>query len=129
MRGMFANGLVRRPSPHEFESVHDMGDEDVNARNMMRLPIVLVFIASAANAQVTVDVAKISCQQFLSDKIAPTKNVALWLSGYYNGRKGNTVIDVGAMQKSVDKVEDYCRLNLEMMVMEAVKNALGIDDK
>ena len=101
----------------------------MNARNMMRLPIVLVFIASAANAQVTVDVAKISCQQFLSDKIAPTKNVALWLSGYYNGRKGNTVIDVGAMQKSVDKVEDYCRLNLEMMVMEAVKNALGIDDK
>jgi hypothetical protein len=34
------------------------------------------------------------------------------MSGYYNGKRGNTVIDAGALQKSTDKVEDYCRISL-----------------
>lgn len=80
-----------------------------------------------AHAQVTVDVSKITCRQFLLDKVASTKSVAIWLSGYYNGRRNNTVIDMGAMEKNADKVEDYCRLNLDVTVMDAVKSALGID--
>jgi hypothetical protein len=81
----------------------------------------------AAQAQVTVDVAKISCRQFLLDEVAPTKSVALWLSGYYNGKRSNTVIDLGSIERNVDKVEDYCRLNLETTVMDAVKNTLGFE--
>ena len=89
--------------------------------------LVAVLAAPGARAQVTVDVAKITCRQFLLDKVASTKSVAIWLSGYYNGKSGNTVIDVGAMERNADKVEDYCRLNLEMTIMEAVKNSLGLD--
>ncbi len=81
--------------------------------------------AASAQAQVTIDVAKVSCQQFLVDKVAPTKYVVLWLSGYFNGQRSNTLIDVGAMDKNADKVEDYCRLNQQTPVMDAVKNALG----
>ena len=73
------------------------------------------------------DVAKITCRQFLLDKVASTKSVAIWLSGYYNGKRSNTVIDTGALEKNADRVEDYCRLNLEMTVMDAVKNVLGLD--
>ena len=79
-----------------------------------------------AHAQVTIDVSKITCKQFLLDSVAPTKSVALWLSGYYNGKHGNTVIDPAAMQKNADKVEDYCRMNLDMTVMDAVEAALGV---
>jgi hypothetical protein len=89
-------------------------------------PLVLL-AATAAQAQTTVDVAKISCRQFLFDKIAPTKTIAIWLSGYYNGTRNNTAVDVGAMQVNIDKVQDYCRLNLDVTVMDAVKNALGVD--
>ncbi len=82
--------------------------------------------ATAAPAQVTIDVAQITCRQFLLDKVAPTKSIALWLSGYYNGKRGNTVIDAGAMERNADKVQDYCRLNLDITVMQAVEKVFGV---
>jgi len=81
--------------------------------------------ASAAQAQSTVDVTKITCSQFLFDKIAPTKSIAVWLSGYYNGLQRNTVIDLDRMDKNIDKVEDYCRMNEDVTVMDAVTKALS----
>src|SRR5580658_7892488 len=84
---------------------------------------------SPGHAQVTVDVAKITCKQFLLDTVAPTKSVAMWLSGYYHGKHGGTVVDFGALQREADKVEDYCRLNLDMTVMDAVEGALAVGKK
>ena len=83
-------------------------------------------VATAAQAQVTIDVSQITCRQFLLDKVAPTKSIALWLSGYYNGKRGNTVIDAGATERNADKVEDYCRLNLDITVMQAVEKVFGL---
>jgi acid stress chaperone HdeB len=37
---------------------------------------------SIASAQVTVDVAKITCDQFTLYKITDPQNIAIWLSGY-----------------------------------------------
>jgi acid stress chaperone HdeB len=92
----------------------------------LAVPLVLVG-AQPARAQMTVDVAKITCRQLLFDKIisTKTKSVALWLSGYYHGKKGNTSIDIGDIEKGRDKVEDYCRLNQDITVMDAVEKALG----
>lgn len=86
----------------------------------------LAGLPAASQAQVTVDVAKISCKQFLLDAVAPTKSVTIWLSGYYHGKHGGTVVDFGALQREADKVEDYCRLNLDMTVMDAVEHALSV---
>jgi acid stress chaperone HdeB len=82
--------------------------------------------SAPARAQVTIDLAKITCKQALLDTVAPTKSIALWLSGYYNGKRSNTVIDAGALQKNADKVEDYCRLNLDTTVMDAVQAVFGV---
>jgi acid stress chaperone HdeB len=91
------------------------------------LPLVVSLGAVQAQAQVSVDVAKITCRQLLFDKvISPnTKSLALWLSGYYNGKRGNTILDIGELAKNTDKVEDYCRMNEDVTVMDAVTKALG----
>ena len=89
------------------------------------LGTVFVFAALAVQAQSSVDVAKISCSQFLFDKIAPSKSIAVWLSGYYNGQQRNTVIDMNHMDQTIDKLEDYCRLHLDMMFMDAAKITMG----
>jgi len=86
----------------------------------------LFFYPAAAPAQVTIDVSKITCKQFLIDQVAPTKSIVLWLSGYYNGRKANTVIDVGTLRGNANKVADYCRMHLDEMVMKAVEITLGL---
>ena len=82
--------------------------------------------AFSTRAQTTVDVAKISCRQFISDDIALSKSIAVWLSGYYGGLQRNTVVDMSRMEQNIDKVEDFCRLNMDVMVMDATKKALGV---
>jgi HdeA/HdeB family len=99
----------------------------MTARLIAFIPLALIFGAPAAQAQVSVDVAKITCRQLFFDKmISPNeKSLALWLSGYYNAKRNNTVLDLGALAKNVDKVEDYCRMNEDATVMDAVTKALG----
>jgi hypothetical protein len=94
---------------------------------MALLPLVAILGAPQARAQVSVDVAKITCRQLFFDKlISPNeKSLALWLSGYYSAKRNNTVIDLGALAKNVDKVEDYCRMNEDLTVMDAVTKTLG----
>ena len=92
------------------------------------LLLLILEAASAVQAQTTVDVAKITCRQFLLGHVGgSTRSVANWLSGYYNGKRGNTVIEAGSMQKNVRDLERYCRKNHEMPVMDAAKNALGTE--
>ncbi len=99
----------------------------MKARLIAFIPLVLILGAPAVQAQISIDVAKITCRQLLFDKvISPnTKSLALWLSGYYNGKRNNTVLDIGALAQNTDKVEDYCRMNLDATVMDAVTSALG----
>ena len=52
--------------------------------------ILATFLVSAAQAQVTVEVSKITCEEFASYKIIDPEKIAIWLSGYYHGKQGNT---------------------------------------
>jgi acid stress chaperone HdeB len=88
--------------------------------------LLLMLTTLPAQAQTTVDVAKISCRQFISDDIALSKSIAVWLSGYYSGLQHNSVVDMGRMEQNIDKVQDFCRLNMDVMVMDAAKKALGL---
>jgi hypothetical protein len=82
---------------------------------------------TTSQAQVTVDVSKITCEQFLLENPWPSKYVVFWLNGYYNGKRNNTIIEPEALDEREDKVESYCNQHREMTVMDAVKNVLGLD--
>ena len=82
--------------------------------------------ASSTLAQVAVDVAKINCRQFTMFKVADPDHIALWLSGYYNGKRGgNTVIDTEKLKSSTLEVKNYCYNHPDVLVMEAVETVLG----
>jgi acid stress chaperone HdeB len=83
-------------------------------------------IAPAAQAQSSIDITKITCSQYLFDKIAPARSIAVWLTGYYNGTQHKTQIDLTKMDQDIDQVEDYCRLHLDTTIIEATKAALGV---
>jgi hypothetical protein len=82
---------------------------------------------SSAQAQTSIDVAKISCDEYVHSKIATPKLIAAWLSGYYNGKRNNTVIDLQNMQENVNKVDHYCEAeaNWKVPVMQAIDQVLG----
>jgi acid stress chaperone HdeB len=74
---------------------------------------------SNATAQVTLDVAKISCDQYVLFQVADPQNIAIWLSGYYNGKRGTTILDVQGFKESARQLTLYCRANPDSPVLNA----------
>lgn len=85
----------------------------------------LIPALAPARGQVTVDVSKITCEQFRSYSVTDPKNIALWLSGYYNGRRNNTIVSVSSFTENLDKLKDYCITHETTTVMNAVESILG----
>jgi len=90
--------------------------------------LLVLLSVSEARTQMTIDVAKITCRQYLFDRTFSPRAPAIanWLSGYFSGLKNNTVVDLGTLAKNQDKVEDYCRMNQDETLIEAAKTALGL---
>ena len=76
---------------------------------------------SAAYSQVTIDVSKITCEQFLHNKVASNRTVAIWLSGYRAGQRNDPVVDTQAVDRNVGKVTRYCDKNRSVTLMQAVE--------
>jgi hypothetical protein len=82
--------------------------------------LMLIAIATA-QAQVMLDVAKITCDQFAGYKITNPQNIANWLSGYYAGRRGDTLLDTQALRANSQRLRDYCIVHPDVLVMRAVE--------
>ncbi len=85
------------------------------------------FAQSPAHAQVTVDTSKITCDQFVHGKIGNPRVVAAWVSGFYNAKKDNTVIDLKGFEAYLTKMEKFCydEKNFSLPLMQAVEQVLG----
>jgi hypothetical protein len=81
--------------------------------------------SAATQAQQTIDVAKITCQQFLMGNVGDSRSVTIWLSGFYNGTRNNTLLDVSALQKKSQSVMDYCFSHRDVILLNAVKSLFG----
>ena len=68
----------------------------------------IVFATASTQAQVVVDVSKITCDQFVHAKIATPLYLAAWLSGYYNAKRNNRIVDLQALEENMNKVKNYC---------------------
>jgi hypothetical protein len=91
------------------------------------LALSLVVSAAPVCAQVSLDVAKITCDQYVHSKITVPNYIAIWISGYYNAKRGNHLIDVQNLQANVTKLENFCyqEKNFKMPVLEAVEKLFG----
>jgi len=87
--------------------------------------IALLTASSMAPAQVTIDVSKITCDEFIKYKIADPKQIAIWISGYYHGVHSNSILDTQAMLQFMNKVEEYCFKHPDALVMKTVDGILG----
>ena len=100
----------------------------VKLRLLLTSALFLFVQIPTMQAQVSVDVSKITCEQVLMEKLAWTeREVVLWLSGYYHGTRNNTIAEPEAIKKNVEEVDHYCYEHRDMPVMDAIKNVLGFD--
>jgi len=103
----------------------------------------IVFATASAQAQVTLDLSKITCDQYVHAKMPTLRQesqetplaranrqrdlLAAWLSGYYNAKRNNKIIDLDTFEDNVSKVQSYCyeEKNFKVPIMKAVEQVLG----
>ncbi len=79
----------------------------------------LVGVPTLAAAGEKVDMAELTCQQFLADEdgILPT---VVWIDGYLSHQSGNTVIDMDQLIANVKQIADECAGQPDMKIMDLV---------
>ena len=95
--------------------------------NLISLGFVITLLsASLARAQVTIDVSKITCDQFAQGKVGLPRTTAIWLNGYYHGRIGSTTIDTEQSEAIFGMLMDYCRTgdHGKVLVMQALERLM-----
>jgi acid stress chaperone HdeB len=79
----------------------------------------------AVQAQVTIDITKITCEEFLAGQLTDSNSLAIWLNGYVNGARGKTVID--PLSGGQHSLIDYCMSHTNTPVLDAARNIVGAD--
>ena len=74
-----------------------------------------------AQAQVTLDISKVTCDQYNAYKVTNPQNIAIWVNGYYHGKRGDVTLDTQGLIANARKLRDYCRRNPQTLVMQAVE--------
>ena len=78
----------------------------------------------AAEAQVMVDVSKITCDQYITQRITHSQTVNVWLSGFYAGRRNNPMVDTQALSRNANRVSRFCESHRDMQLLDAVEAAM-----
>jgi hypothetical protein len=78
----------------------------------------------AVQAQVTIDITKITCK-FLAGQLTDPRTLGIWLNGYVNGARGKTLIE--PLSAGPISLAHYCESHFDALVLDAARNVFGAD--
>ena len=78
-----------------------------------------------AEAQVTIDITKITCHEFLYGQLTDSNTLGIWLNGYVNGARGKTLID--PLSTGHIGLVHYCEDHSDAPVLDAARKVFGTD--
>jgi acid stress chaperone HdeB len=85
------------------------------------------FLAPVATAQVTIDIGKITCEQFISFSVTDPNNIAIWLSGYRHGQHTDTIVRPQEFKEDIARLKSACflRENSKLRVVQVAEKVLS----
>ncbi len=78
--------------------------------------------ALPAQAQTTIDMSKITCEQWLTFKVADPDQIAIWMAGWYGAKRNTTLVEVQALKETANRLKDICIRNLNVPLMKVVED-------
>ena len=81
--------------------------------------------SNTGQAQVMLDLSTVTCDQFIKYKVADPKLIAVWLNGYFHGKRADTKVDTQKLKSDADKVEKFCFKNPQAPLMQSVESVVG----
>jgi hypothetical protein len=76
-----------------------------------------------SEAQISLDMNRITCRDFLGYSPENQNFVRFWLSGYYNASANSSVLDYDRLQKNSARVTAYCKGNKSATLPTAIKQS------
>jgi len=79
------------------------------------------------HAQVTIDGAKITCEELIDARDVTPRAIFAWIIGYLSAKRDTTLIDPAALRNQARDVERYCyqEKNFKIPVMKALEDLSG----
>jgi HdeA/HdeB family len=78
---------------------------------------------SLSQAQMKIDMSKITCEQMLAMLPDDQADFAAFMSGWFAQKSGRTFVDLGLSKKNIASVHDWCASNKSESVMAGVNRA------
>ena len=78
---------------------------------------------TAGQAQVMLDMSRVTCADYLAMPPHDAAVFAAWVSGWMNQKAGYTWIDFGGYEKNIASVRQFCAANPQAIVMSSLKPA------
>jgi hypothetical protein len=87
------------------------------------LALAMTVLAGVANAQVTIEMANIRCEQYLAMPVNQSREFSAWMSGWFSYKLGKTWVDLVAFEKNIKNVQAWCKYHPKETVMSGLQNA------
>lgn len=85
--------------------------------------IALCTTPMASSAQVSVDMTRVTCKQYLGLPLEEGRVFNAWMSGWFNQKSGSVSVDLNTFSQNVQNVREWCSSNLESSVMAGLTRA------
>lgn len=90
---------------------------------LFRLTLAGTMLSSVAYAQVTIDMSRITCAEYLAMAPARSAEFSAWMSGWFNQKSGYVFVDLNAYSRNVANVKSWCATNPAETVMAGLQRA------
>ena len=87
------------------------------------LAVSAALLPSVSHAQVTVDMSRVTCAQYLAMAPAQSADFSAWMSGWFNQKNGYVFVDLNAYARNVANVKAWCATNPAQTVMAGLQHS------
>ena len=108
-------------------SYADCGDLQKDEQMKLRLigaAFAISLLPVTASAQVSINMAEVTCGQYLAMAPSTSRDFSAWMSGWFSYQTRRTFVDVLAHQKNMDLVKAWCATRPDTSVMSALHFAI-----
>jgi hypothetical protein len=89
-------------------------------KSKLILAAAMLALTLPAKAQIALDVAEISCGQFLESNDADRLLLSAWVGGFFSSSRNLTMIQSAYVRRNHEVITEYCKEHKSAKLLESV---------
>jgi hypothetical protein len=81
-------------------------------------------LPASGRAQVSIDVTRITCADYLAMEPDEAKMLASWMSGWFHQKHGSTKVDLNIFAQNIANVRQWCQSNPKETILAGLTRAI-----